>query len=57
MIQKTAIMHSQGPGKKGRGQVSTKSGVLTAKRHCPLSKALFAVADISLQAKLERSTA
>ncbi len=68
MIEKTASVHWEGPGKKGQGFVIdrialTQNAVvpgiddakfqeiaLTAKRECPLSKALSAVAEISLKA-------
>jgi hypothetical protein len=42
MIDKTASAHCEGLGKKGQGQTSTETGAL---------------ADISLQATLEESTA
>ena len=74
MIEKTASVHWEGPGKKGQGQISTETGALehypygfasrfeddrrgtnpeenlAAKRECPLSKALAAVAEIDLKA-------
>lgn len=49
MIEKTASVHWEGPGKKGKGQISTETGAL---EHYPYGFA-SRVEGISLQATLE----
>lgn len=73
MTEKSASVQWAGAGKKGLGKISTETVALmdypcgfasrlqeialAAKRECPLSKALAAVTEISLQATLERGAA
>lgn len=65
MIEKTASVHWEGPGKKGQGQISTETGALERypygfasrfeddRRGTNPEEVLAAVAEVSLQATVE----